>query len=184
MKSHISAICKASFYQLRDISAIRKYLANDAAKTIVHAFVTSRIDSCNSLLYGLPQKDINHLKIVHHAAARVISKTRKYDHITPILKELHWFTFKYLVITWKALHRLAPKYLCDLIHIDEHRARQSNNVNILYTPKTKVVSGGDRAFSKAAPKLWNALPIYLRCIESLDSLEAKLKTYLFKLHFG
>ena len=129
MKAHIGSICQTSFFQLRGISSIRKYLTKEATATIVHAFVSSRIDGCNSLLYGLPQKDINHLKIVHHAAARVVSKTRKYDHITPILKELHSLPveariiYKYLIITWKAIHGIAPQYLCELMHIDQTRSR-------------------------------------------------------------
>ena len=137
-KAHISAICQSCFHQLRDISSIRKYLTTDAAKTIIHAFVSSRIDGCNALLYGLPQKDINRLRLVHHAAARIVSRTRKFDRITPVLKDLHWLpveariVFKYLVITWKAIHGLAPAYLCDLIHIDDTRSRRSNCSNILY----------------------------------------------------
>ena len=117
----ISKICKSSHYHLRNIGKIRKYLDESSTKTLIHAFVTSKLDYCNALLNGLPKYQINRLQLVLNTAARVVSHTRKYEHITPVLIGLHWLpvsyriTFKILLLTYKALNNLAPSYLSDLL---------------------------------------------------------------------
>ena len=90
---------------------------------VLHAFVTSRIDYCNGLLYGLPDCEIAKLQRVQNAAARLPLSCKKYNHITPILISLHWLpvryriNFKILLLTFKALNGMAPSYIIDLIHI-------------------------------------------------------------------
>ena len=86
MKDHISEVSKLAFYHLRNISHIRKYLTLSAAKTIVHALVCSRIDANNALYFGLPVVQIKKLQRMQNAAARVILRRRKYDHVTPALE--------------------------------------------------------------------------------------------------
>ena len=92
-----------------------------STKTLIHAFVTSKLDYCNALLNGLPKYQINRLQLVLNTAARVVTHTRKYEHITPVLIGLHWLpvsyriTFKILLLTYKALNNLAPSYLSDLL---------------------------------------------------------------------
>ncbi len=84
-------------------------------KTLIHAFITSRLDYCNALLGGCSARLINKLQLIQNAAARVLTKTRKYDHISPVLSTLHWLPikhcihFKILLITYKALNGLAPQ---------------------------------------------------------------------------
>ena len=81
---------------------------------VLHAFVTSRIDYCNGLLYGLPDCEIAKLQRVQNAAARMLMSYKKYDHITPVLINLHWLpvryriNFKILLLTFKALYGMAP----------------------------------------------------------------------------
>ncbi len=83
--------------------------------------MTSRLDYCNALLGGCSARLINKLQMVQNAAARVLTRTRKYDHISPVLSTLHWLPtkhridFKILLITYKALNGLAPQYLSDLL---------------------------------------------------------------------
>lgn len=84
-KSHISDVCKSSFYHLRNISRIRKYLTRGTTEMVVHAFVTSKLDYCNSLFYGLPKFLIAKLQSVQNSAVRLVCMTRKFDHITPTL---------------------------------------------------------------------------------------------------
>ena len=72
------------------ISKIRQHLDYDTATRLVHALVTSRLDSCNSLLYGLPEKDLAKLQRIQNIAARLICRVPPSHHITPILQNLHW----------------------------------------------------------------------------------------------
>ena len=78
----VNSLCKSAFYHLRNLDTIRRFLSHNHCETLIHAFVTSRIDYCNSLLSGLPQQLLQH---VQNAAARLLTYTKKHDHISPIL---------------------------------------------------------------------------------------------------
>ncbi len=84
MEKHITNICKNCFFHLR-----KKARTSDI-QTLVHAFITSKLDNCNSLLYGLPKFLIDRLQNVQNCAARLVTGSKKYDHITPLMKQLHW----------------------------------------------------------------------------------------------
>ncbi len=88
-EKHISNVTKTAFFHLRNMLPV-----SDAEK-LVHAFMTSRMDYCNALLGGSPASSINKLQVVQNAAARVLTRSRKYDHITPISQSLHWLPIKY-----------------------------------------------------------------------------------------
>ncbi|XP_068750975.1 uncharacterized protein [Montipora capricornis] len=115
----VSKICKSSYFYLRNLSSIRKYLTTNAVHTIVHALISSRLDYCNALLYGLPKYLVDRLQHVQNSTARVVTFTGKFDHITPVLIDLDWLPvyfgviFKLLLFTYKALNGLAPCYLSD-----------------------------------------------------------------------
>ena len=81
---HVASICKSSFYHLRNISCIRKYLSSTTTETLVYAFISLKLDHCNSLLYGHPNYQIKRLQHVQNAAARLITLSRKHEHITSI----------------------------------------------------------------------------------------------------
>ena len=83
-EEHIKNICKSSFYHLRNIAKIRKYLSQGTCEILVHAFISSKLDHCNSLLHGLPKYLLARLQAVQNAAARVVTLTSKHDHITGI----------------------------------------------------------------------------------------------------
>ena len=89
MKRQVTAICKFAFFHIQNISRIRKFLLVNSTTALVHAFVTSRLDNCNSLLYGLPNYLVHRLQLAQNCAAGLILCGRKYDHVTPLLKELH-----------------------------------------------------------------------------------------------
>jgi len=86
----INAVCNSCFLQLQQLRLILSCLTMDSAKTLVHAFISSRLDYCNSLLVGAADRVIRKLQGVQNAASRLITGTRKYDHIIPILRDLHW----------------------------------------------------------------------------------------------
>ncbi len=84
-ENHISYFTKTAFFHLRNIANLWNMLTVSDAEKLVHAFMTSRLDYFNALLGGCPASSINKLQIVQNSAARVLTKSRKHDHITPIL---------------------------------------------------------------------------------------------------
>ena len=187
---HIKHLCKTSFYHLRNFSKLRPTLSLPAAEQLVHAFISSRLDYCNGLLIGIPGKTIQRLQYIQNSAARVLMRARKHEHITPILKSLHWLpvssriNYKILLLTHKCIHGLAPTYLQELITLQSTtRTLRSTNTLLLQVPRTRLSTMGDRAFCSAAPRLWNSLPTQLRAAQSLDSFKTGLKTFLFRKAF-
>ena len=190
MKKQVNSVCRASFYHLRNISRIRCYLTSEATKLLVHAFVITRLDYANSLYHGMSKQNMDKLQRVQNAAARLICRCGRRDHISPILSQLHWLPvayrvqFKVLVQVYRATHDQAPSYICDMVQCYQPgKSLRSQDQNLLVVPKTKKVNYGDRAFSTAGPVLWNALPLDVRCSETLVTFRKRLKTYLFRLAF-
>ena len=183
--TNINKWCKAAFFHLFNIRRIRKFLTHETVQILINPFVTSRLDYCNSLYYGLPASQINKLQRVQNAAARLICYIPRFEHITPILHRLHWLPVKYrinfkvLLIVFKALHDLAPDYIIELISIKppSSYSTRSNSELLLQRPNFKtLVTLGDRSFS---PTLWNTLPSEIRQADSVTNFKRILKTYLF-----
>ena len=97
MEDHIKKICKTCYFHLTtlNISKIRIYLDRESTEAIIHAFVTTNLDYCNAILYGLPKVLLNRLQLVQNRAARIVTFTKKYEHITPSLIDLHWLPVEY-----------------------------------------------------------------------------------------
>ena len=191
MEPQISAICRSCGLHIHNIGKIVRYLTPRATELLVHAFITSRLDSCNALLHGLPDDQVRRLQLIQNTAARLVTRTRKHEHITPVLRRLHWLPvreridYKILLLAFKGLHGLAPRYLAELLVQNRpHKALRSTSANKLVVPRTFLKTYGDRAFCYAAPKLWNSLPLHLRPCDSLVSVKAGLNTFLFKRAFG
>ena len=110
MAMHVTKTCSAAFFHIHNIRQIGKFLSHEATETFIHAFVTSKVDYCNNLLYGLPAYHIAKLQRVQNAAARLIFKESRFCHITSLLRQLHWLPvhyriiFKILLIAFKAIH--------------------------------------------------------------------------------
>ena len=152
----------------------------------MHAFVSSKLDVNNGLLYDVTAP----MQKVQNSAARLICGIKKRDHITPTLRELHWLPvkcrieFKILLTCFKARCGIAPSYLSCLLK-NQTRARQtrSSSSELLIVPRSKT-GYGDRSFSVAAPKLWNRLPLEIRSIRTINSFKTALKSWLFKKHYN
>jgi len=148
----------------------------NASKTLVQAFISCRLDYCNSLLYGISDGLLQRIQSVQNAAARLVTGTRRSDHITPVLRQLHWLSVR---------QRVAFKVagLVHLSHLSDAGRRplrsHSNDTRKLIVPRTHNKLG-DMSFSAAGPRLWNDLPPGLRQPGlSFDSSRRSLKTHLF-----
>ena len=166
------------------------YLPRAALEQAIHAFISSQIDYCNALYLGIDQHQLRRLQLVQNAAVRLLTCTKKREHITPVLASLHWLPvrfrvdFKILLLVFKSLQGLAPPYLAELLspHTPA-RSLRSSNLLLLETPRSRLKSRGDRAFSVAGPKLWNALPLHVRSADSVGCFKSRLKTHLFSCAF-
>ena len=144
----------------------------------MHAFITSRLDFCNSLFYGLPKQTIKQLQHVQNAAARMVALTPKHEHISPVLQELHWLPVEQriiseiLLMTFKCLNGIAPSYLSDLVtrYIPRRNLRFANGHH-LFDVKYNLRNYGFRSFSVASPQLWNDMPLGIRSCDSLNDFK-------------
>ena len=178
-------------FRKRNIRSLKSIPTHDALISVVRAFITSRLDYCNSLLLGLSDKLLQRLQRIQNIAARIVTGCRKYDHIAPILKELHWLPvikwiqFKTLMIAYQALNGLAPIYLTELLHEKSNaRTLRSSGELMLAVPKYKLQTSGLNAFSVAAPTSWNKLPSHIRNSKSPNVFKKQVKTFLFKQYFN
>ena len=170
----------------KTIAAIRKYLSSDDTQTLIHAFVSSRLDFCNSLLVGVPASLITRMQHLQNAAARIVVRSGKYEHVSPILRSLHWLPvqyrirFKILLTVYKALHGSSAGYITNLLSLYEPpRNLRSSTQHLLAVPRTNLVNCGDSSFQVCGPKLWNDLPADIRTTSSVETFKTKLKTRLF-----
>ena len=188
-RTHINNVCRLSYYHIRDLCRIRKHLNLDQAKCLATALVSSRLDYCNSLLYGVSSKDMLKLQRVQNCLARVVSRAGRFASSTPLLHSLHWLPisfrikFKILTLTYNTLLSGKPSYLGNLIHqVTPRRNLRFNKGPLLSVPTCKTMTGS-RAFSVCAPSLWNKLPLSIRLSESLVCFRKRLKTHFFSLAF-
>ena len=146
------------------------------------------MDFCNSLLFGAQKRDLAKLQSVQNVAARIIAGLKKRDHIIETLRDLHWLpveeriVFKINLITFKTLNGSSPRYLEDILKF-YHQARtlwSSRDHLRLEEQNCNMKTYGQRAFSVAAPRLWNKLPFEIRACSDVNLFKSKVKTFLFK----
>jgi len=188
MQKHISSICCASFLELRRIASI--YLPQSVAARLVAAMVVSRHDYCNSVFTGLPAYHIARLQRVQNNAARLVTKKRRRDHVTSLLKELHWLPVKFrcqyktATLAYRHFEGSLPPYISSsLCTYEPSRSLRSSNEKLLKIPKRNLKSFAQRSFSFMAPSLWNSLPATLRNVPTLSQFKSQLKTFLFAQAF-
>ena len=174
----INSICSSSYRLLRNLASVRKFLCVKDLRLLVQSIIISRIDNCNSLLYGVLVLSLKKLQKVQNACARLIYGIRKRDHVSPILRELHWLPvkqriiFKILLFVFKYYHSTAPVYIAQCLY------KSDRGDYTLKVPRTST-RYGDRAFSNCAPRLWNALPLDIRSSNSISYFRSHLKHVLF-----
>ena len=188
MEPYINKTMQIAFLKNRLISYYRKFLTPSAVQTLIHDYITSRLDYCNGLLHGLPTNLITKLQSILNTAARLVTKTLKYEHIIPVMINLHWLPiqyriqFKMLLLIYKYVHGLAPSYLTEKLSLRPNKGLRSDNQLLLnLTVSTlRLKFYGNRTVSVAGPTLWNALPKDIRLCATLTAFKTSLKTYLFK----
>ena len=188
--NHINHLCKTLSYQIRLLSGVRKYIDNSCLQTLIAALFTSRLDYANALLVNAPAYQLDRLQRLQNTAARLLTLTHRYEHITPVLYTLHWLPVKYRIeykialTVFKVLSDRAPEYLKDLIVLKRSprvlRSTSDFNMPVLKVPRSKTKSYGDRRFSVAAPLIWNRLPAELRATSNLKDFKRDLKTFYFQ----
>ena len=144
-------MCRKASFGIYKIGRIRKYLDRTSTERLVHAFVSSHLDCNKSLLYGLPHNLLSSLQRVQNSAARLITGTKRREHISPILRDLHWLTvkdrihFKILLLTYKAVHGHAPAYIRNLISFTTLKSlRSASQLALKPEPRSKTSSYSDR----------------------------------------
>ena len=194
LRTHVTATVRSCFAALRQIRSVRRSLSHHALLTLVRALVVSKVDYCNSVLAGVSGSLLNRLQSVLNAAARLICSARNSEHITPVLRELHWLKvperiqFRLCVLVYRCLHGTAPLYLADglrrVVDVDARRHLRSADTWTLVVPSTRRSTLGDRAFPVAASRAWNSLPPSIRASTSLCAFRRELKTHLFSSSFS
>ena len=160
---------------------------------MINATVTYCLDYCNSLLHGAKQSHINRLQCCQNNAPRIISKSVKFDHISPVLRELHWLpvehriSYKILLLAYKALTGHAPQYLAGLISkYVSPRPLRSEDQYLLNPPRwwLKIETFGKRAFAKAAQPFGTLYPSAWSKLHLLTLSRPHLKLTWSKNHFN
>ena len=187
LEPHLTAICRSVCMSIRNIGHIRKYLDKHTTEVLVHAFITSKIDMSNSLLYSININQLNRLQRLQNISARLISLTSKHSHITPVLANLHWLPISYRIkykiglFVYKIIHNNAPHYLSDLTHpySTARTGLRSSGLMRLHEPRTSTL-WGDRSFTAAAARVWNQLPLAIKLSSSITTFKKNLKSHLYK----
>lgn len=185
-KQHVWNVAKKCFYMLKNMFKIRCCINETAAKAGVHSMITSKLDYCNAILYGLLESTLKHFTRVQNLSARFISQHGEYEHITQVLKQLHWLPvyqricYKVLILTFKSLNGQAPTYLEGLMKRRPMKRTRIDGNNDLVIPAIKHKSFGGRSVGYGGPKLWNTLPKELKTCTNINAYKKFLEAFLFE----
>jgi len=122
LSAHVTAVYRSGYYQLCQLRQAVRSLSEDANKTLVitlvQAFVSCRLDYCKSLFFSISKRLMNQLQSVQNAAARLVTGTRRSDHISPVLHQLYWLPVRQRVHFKVAMFvqqssGVLPSYLAD-----------------------------------------------------------------------
>ena len=191
MKAHVKHVCKIAHLELRRINSIRRYLTQEATKTLVTSCILSRLDYCNSLLMGTDKAVILPLQRVQNFAARLIFGASRRQPTTPLLKSLHWLPvserikFKVCCICFNSVTNTAPEYLSDILPLYSNlqKLRSASDSRKLQEIDYNRKSHGYRSMQVYGPRCFNSLPFNIRHADNIHSFKSQLKTHLFGQYF-
>ena len=185
MNAHVSNIARTCYFELRRLASIRRFLTSTATATLASAFVLSRIDYCNSLLFGSTHDVTSHLQRIQNYVARVILRLPKSSSITIHLKPLHWLpvnvrsTYKIVCLCYHCHSSTVPSYVTDMLHRKPLHTRNTRSSSytmpLLNRPAHSKATLGDRSFYFASSSVWNSVPNDVRCAQSLSSFKSRLQ---------
>ena len=192
MDAHVGIMTRSCFYQLRQLRTIRQSLSDDATRMLIHSFVVTRVDYCNSVLSGITVVQTDRVQRILNAAARLLLRIPKFAPVAALIRDhLHWLPatqrirFKILLLVSKCIHQRAPSYLQELCvpasTVVGRRNLRSADQYCLIVPRCRSSSMQRRGFSAAGPMAWNSLPAATRVQIAANSNISKqlIKTYLF-----
>ena len=200
MASHVNSVVRRCFFQPRQLRSVQRSLTRDAKKGIVHAFVASKIDYCNSLLYGTTERVLHPMQVVLNAAARIVVGAGRREHRKPIPRELHWLHSWWAPLasssTTDSVQDGCPRFplypsVCpdvSLWYVYIHGWRSWTMSPEVRTPRRGCCTANfheaiiywPRSFRSAGPIVWNSLPCELRDKKiTLLMFWRKLKIFLF-----
>ena len=192
MRSHVSWTVSGSFAVLRQIRNLRRSVSVSVFTSLVVLLIMPRLHYGNTMLAGLPENQHRQLQSVLNAATRLIYRKSRCEHVTPLLRELHWRRFrervdcKLAVLIFRCLHGLVPRYLADDIRrvadTNCRRLRSSSSALLTVRP-TRLVTMGGRAFPVAGSRLWNTLLHDVTSAPTLSVFCNRLKSHVFKISF-
>ena len=138
-KKHVIKICQSAYFELKRISSIRRFLTEDAAKTLVTSYMLSRLGYCHCLLMDTPNSVIQPLQKIQNFAARLVLLAPCHHHSTPLLEKLHWLPiservkYKVACMCFIAINGSGPAYLSKLLHVStpSHTLRSSSDTRML-----------------------------------------------------
>ncbi len=192
MHSQMKSVKRSMYCYISTINKIRRFLDRETCIRAVMTLVISRLDYVNCLLLGQSQSALHGLQVAQNSAARVITRTGKREHITPVLKDLHWLPvhqrvkYKTLCLVYKALHSdESPSYMTGMLakHQGAGRNLRSGSMTARLEVARSTNKHGDCCFSIEAPRLWNSLPCSMHKLTSYNAFRAALKTFLFRQHY-
>ena len=183
---HVQNVVQSCNFHMSGLRHIRNVLSHEIANTIASSLIASRLDYCNSLLYGISASNIDKLQRVQNNLARIVCcvKDRSVGAST-LLHQLHWLPvgrriqFKLASLCYRILHTGQPNYLASMLTWYEPvRQLRSSATGLLVVPP-HIIDIAARRFSCAAPRIWNSIPSSVRTASSLRSFKTALKTHLF-----
>ena len=190
MNAHVSNIARTSYFELRRMASIRRFLTSTSTATLVSDFVLSRIDNCSSLLFGSTHGVTSYLQRIRNYAARVILRLPKSSSITTHLRSLDWFpvnarsAYKIACLCYHCHNSTAPSNVADILQKNPSLLRNTHSSSctmpLLNRPAHSKASHGDMSFSFPSSSVWNSIPNDVRCAPSLPSFMSRLMTYLFR----
>ena len=175
-KKHISKVCRSCYYHMRDLRRLSRCLTAPVSKTIATSLVSSKLDYGNSILYNIPNREINKVQSVQNCLARVVTRSPRFCSVTPLLKSLHWLPVQFRIkhkictLTYKIIHSCQPVYLHNMLKpLNRTRNLRSSDDDQLAVPRVQRWVEGLFRLQPPPPQLWNCIPLEIKKSKSAQS---------------